>query len=158
MTGPAWLRVHAPVGDVPVYIRAGAVIPMQEPCNTTYETARTPVTLLVTLQPPQQQQQGAGGAPQGPAAAAAACASGRGGPGGVGGVSSGVCQPETQTSAYLRSVGALDLHLNLSSPATATATAPVTATAAALGMLYADDGVALQVGLPGLCWKCMLDT
>ena len=46
-----WLTQQVPLSDlkIPIYIRAGSVIPTQDPRMTIYETARTDYELLVSL-------------------------------------------------------------------------------------------------------------
>jgi alpha-glucosidase len=43
------VTISAPLGHIPVYIRGGSVLPMQEPGYTTYESRRNPWALLVAL-------------------------------------------------------------------------------------------------------------
>lgn len=44
--------LQAPLGQVPVHMRAGAIIPLQEPALTSAQVRTSPFTLLVAL--PQQ--------------------------------------------------------------------------------------------------------
>jgi alpha-glucosidase len=43
------VTIPAPLGHIPVYVRGGSVLPMQEPGYTTYESRRNPWALLVAL-------------------------------------------------------------------------------------------------------------
>lgn len=43
------LRLDVPVGDIPVFFRGGAIVPMQRYANVTRDVRYSPVTLLVTL-------------------------------------------------------------------------------------------------------------
>lgn len=43
------VTIPAPLGHIPLYIRGGSVLPMQEPGYTTYESRRNPWALLVAL-------------------------------------------------------------------------------------------------------------
>ena len=47
--GPATATLQAPLGDVPVHVRGGAVVAMQHQENTTYGVRRSPITLVVAL-------------------------------------------------------------------------------------------------------------
>ncbi|KAL4764015.1 glycosyl hydrolases family 31-domain-containing protein [Aspergillus foveolatus] len=41
--------IDAPLGHIPVYVRGGSILPMQEPALTTRDARKTPWTLLVAL-------------------------------------------------------------------------------------------------------------
>jgi alpha-glucosidase len=43
------VTIPAPLGHIPLYIRGGSVLPMQEPGYTTYESRRNPWALIVAL-------------------------------------------------------------------------------------------------------------
>jgi len=43
------VTITAPLGHIPIYVRGGSVLPMQEPAYTTYESRRNPWALLVAL-------------------------------------------------------------------------------------------------------------
>jgi len=43
------LTIPAPLGHIPVYVRGGSVLPLQEPGMTTYESRQNPWSLLVAL-------------------------------------------------------------------------------------------------------------
>ncbi|KAH7018521.1 family 31 glycosyl hydrolase [Microdochium trichocladiopsis] len=49
-TGPGQnVTIDAPLGHIPVYVRGGHVLPLQEPAMTTTEARRTPWSVLVAL-------------------------------------------------------------------------------------------------------------
>jgi alpha-glucosidase len=43
------VTINAPLGHIPLYVRGGSVLPMQEPALTTYDSRRNPWGLLVAL-------------------------------------------------------------------------------------------------------------
>lgn len=43
------VTIKAPLGHIPVYVRGGHVLALQEPAMTTYEARRTPWSVLVAL-------------------------------------------------------------------------------------------------------------
>jgi len=47
--GPATATLQAPLGDIPVHVRGGAVVAMQQQENTTHGVRRSPLTLVVAL-------------------------------------------------------------------------------------------------------------
>jgi hypothetical protein len=49
VNGPATATLNAPLGDVPVHVRGGAIIAMQQPGNTTHAVRVSPVSLIVAL-------------------------------------------------------------------------------------------------------------
>ena len=42
-------KLVAPMGDVPLHVRGGHIIPMQQPAMTTEEVKRSPLTLVVAF-------------------------------------------------------------------------------------------------------------
>jgi alpha-D-xyloside xylohydrolase len=50
-TNQSFHSLDAPLDTINVHVRAGAIVPMQEPAWTTAEARRTPFTLLVALAP-----------------------------------------------------------------------------------------------------------
>eukprot|EP00877_Chromochloris_zofingiensis_P000332 jgi/Chrzof1/1029/Cz01g37200.t1 len=49
ITGPAYVTLDAPLGETPVHILGGGIIPMQQAANTTAGVNASPVTLVVAL-------------------------------------------------------------------------------------------------------------
>jgi alpha-glucosidase len=43
------VTIDAPLGHIPLYLRGGSILPMQEPAMTTYDARRSPWALLVAL-------------------------------------------------------------------------------------------------------------
>lgn len=50
-SGGSWRKLAAPLGEVPLHVRGGAVIPMQDAEMTTAAVHSSPLTLLVALAP-----------------------------------------------------------------------------------------------------------
>ncbi|KAF6262255.1 glycosyl hydrolases family 31-domain-containing protein [Scenedesmus sp. NREL 46B-D3] len=48
--GPTMQSLHVPVGDVPLHVRGGSIVPMQRAASLTDEVRKSPVTLVVALE------------------------------------------------------------------------------------------------------------
>ena len=123
--GPSMQTLSVPIGDVPLHVRGGSIVPMQRAASTTAEVRTSPVTLVVALE-----HEGA----KPPAAAA----------------TPERCQLSSSTGAAAQDMAAAEAGDDAEAAAAATSVAAAAAAGSGLrtvacGQLYMDDGESLQV-------------
>eukprot|EP00775_Hariotina_reticulata_P012669 gene12669-12796_t len=129
--GPAFKTLDVPLTDVPVHVKGGSIIPLQQPAETTAAVHRSAVKLVVALDQVQYRQEQHLGSSNGGAATAA------GGP-----VAPGADEAAGGASVGIGTTGDAAAHdsSNTDDPGSLASGMQL-----GCGMMYVDDGDSLQV-------------